>query len=288
LDTLCVLKGKRVGRNMKTPGSPGEILRAIAKSYQDEIGPARAEQLVNRAMARAGGRSPRFKTVGVLVASGALGLSVLALGLIVLLGNSDPANSGSQPVTPVASAPIPAVQAPDTETVASSILPTEELEEALALLEQQLEMEAANVVIRALGPIFLTAGGAETPEELVSPTSTTIPKNQRTSSWVGGAVPPEQSSYPQGASMEDGSESPGSSENDPSLQESESQQSLSDSQPTIEELGQALRVEVEELLSADPTALAEAAEGAREAAQQITEYVEEPTILLPSDEDDDR
>lgn len=277
---------------MDAPGSPGEILRAIARSYQDEIGPARAEQLVSRAMARASGRSPRFKTVGVLVASGALGLSVLALGLIVLLGKSDPGLSSPDPATPVAADPVAEVQVPDVETAGSSILPTEELEEALDLLEQQRQMEAANVVIRALGPMFLSAGAPESLDSPPSVPSTTVPEDSQTPPYpssVVGMTPPEQSSYPRDLSADDGgSGSSGVSQDEPSSQESDSQQGSSDPQPTIEELGQALKVEVEELLSADPTALAEAAVDAREAAQQITEYVEEPTILLPPGKDDDQ
>lgn len=263
---------------MNAPGSPGDILRAIARSYQEEVGQARAEQLVNRAMARAGGRSPRLQAMGVLVAGTALGVTVLALGLIVLLGNSDAGVSAPEPATPVASAPVAEVQAPDSQAVASPILPTEELQEALTLLEQQREMEAANVVIRALGPIFLSAG-----VELSPPTSTTVPEQPRTSTSAAGAVPPEQGARPQDPSADD--QTGGSSGT--SQGESPTQEIVPDSQPTIEELGHVLKVEVEELLSADPTSLTEAAEDARDAAQQITEFGQEPTILLPPDQDDD-
>ena len=267
---------------MDAPGSPGDILRSIARSYQDEVGQARAEQLVSRAMARAAGRSPRLQAMGVLVAGTALGITVLALGLIVLLGNSDSGISAPEPPTPVASAPVTEVQVPETEVVASPILPTEELQEALALLEQQREMEAANVVIRALGPIFLSAG-----VELSSPTSTTAPEEPQTPTSAAGAVPPEQGTRPQDPPIDDGgSGSSGTSQGEPPTQEPDPQLEP-DPQPTIEELGHVLKVEVEELLSADPTSLTEAAEDARNAAQQITDFGEEPTILLPSDPDDD-
>lgn len=270
---------------MDSPGSPGDILRAIARSYQDEVGQARAEQLVSRAMARAGGRSSRMQAMGVLVAGTALGVTVLALGLVMVLGNSDSGISAPEPATPVASAPVAEVQVPETEVIASPILPTEDLQEALALLEQQREMEAANVVIRALGPIFLSGG-----DELSTPTSTTTPENPQTPSTVAGAVPPEQGSRPQDPSADSadsGSSDPGTTQSESSTQEPDSQPGEFPSQPTIEELGHVLKVEVEELLSADPTSLTEAAEDARNAAQQITEYGEEPTILLPPDQDDD-
>lgn len=269
---------------MKAPGSPGDILRAMARSYQDEVGPARAEQLVSRAMARAGGRSPRLQAIGVLVAGTALGVTVLALGLIMVLGNSDSGISAPEPATPVASAPVAEVQVPEAVVIASPILPTEELQEALALLEQQREMEAANVVIRALGPIFLSAN------ELSSPTPTTVPEDPRTPSSVVGAVPPEQGAHPQDPPADNpdsGSSDPGGSQSESSTQEADDPPGEPLPQPTIEELGHVLKVEVEELLSADPTSLTEAAEDARNAAQQITDYVEEPTILLPPDQDDE-
>lgn len=272
---------------MGKPDHSGEILRAIARSYRDEVGPARAEQLVNRAMARASAPSPRFRAIGVLAASGALAVSVLAVGVVLLSGNSDP-GPASDPATPVASAPIPEESNPENETVAAPILPTAELQQALNLIEQQRQREAAEVVVRALSSIMVSVVDAEIPAEVSSTTAPEEETRPNPSSAVG-VVPPEQSTYPQDRPPEAGS---GSSEtdtaqNEGSSQESASQPATPDPQPTIEELGEVLKVEVEELLSADPQDLDEAAKDAREAAQQIQDHRGEPTILLPSDGDDE-
>ncbi len=272
---------------MGKPDHSGEILRAIARSYRDEVGPARAEQLVIRAMARAGQPSPRFNRFGVLAASVGMAASVLAVGVIVLVGNSE--SSESDPVSPVASDQPSVVSTPEAETPAAPILPTEELEEALDLLEQQRQMEAAEVVVRALSSIVVTVVDSGDPAVVPSSTPTTAPEQQGTRpnpSTVAGQVPPEQSTY----RLETGSESSvgtESTETGTPSQQSDSPTTASDPEPTIEELGQALRVEVEELLSADPQDLAEAAEEAREAAQQIQDHGGEPTILLPPDGDDE-
>lgn len=271
---------------MSTPDSSGDILRAIAKSYRDEVGPARAEQLADRAMARAGVRPTRLKTTGVLAPSLALAASLLAVGLIVLVGNSDPIASDTDPVTPVASSPVSQVSTPVAETTAIPILPIEELEEALNLIEQQKEKEAADVVVEALAFFALSIADTQSLDVGSSPTPTTGPEQQQTppetTSGAGG-VPPEQSTHP----GEDPPSETDTSVDDPASGELDPQPPTSDPQPTIEELGQVLRVEVEELLAADPEGLAAAAEEAREVATHIQEHGEEPTILLPPDDDGD-
>ena len=85
---------------MDRPDSSGVVLRAIAKSYRDEMGPARAEQLASRAIARAGERSRRHQRIGVLATSVALAASLVVVGVAVLTGSSDsvaPLDSGVHP-----------------------------------------------------------------------------------------------------------------------------------------------------------------------------------------------
>lgn len=276
---------------MEEPGAPGDILRAIARSYRDEIGPARAEQLVSRAMARAAEPVPRFRAFGVLAASAALAVSVLAVGLIVLVGNSDPVASDADPVAAVVSAPVSEAPTPEVDTPQTPALPTEQLEEALNLLEQQKQMEAADVVVRALSSIVVTVVDSEDPEVLSSSPPSTVPEEQQDRpnlSSVEGHVPPEQGTYPQESGLSDSPvPDPESIEGEPPPQQSAPTSTTPDPEPSIEELGQMLKVEVEELLSADPQDLAEEAEDARNAAQQIQDYGGEPTILGPSDGDDE-
>ena len=276
---------------MDEPGSPGEILRALARSYRDEVGPARAEQLVSRAMARAAEPVPRFKGFGALAASAALAVSVLALGLIVLV-NSDPAGSDPDPVDPVASDPVSTVSTPEVSTLQTPTLPKEELEKALNLLEQQREMEAAEVVVRALSSMVIAVVGPEDPDVLSASPAPAVAEEQQdrpNASSVVGVVPPEQSTYADGSRSDEA--------RDPETETTEADatppqqdgptSTTSDLEPSIEELGQVLRVEVEELLSADPQNLAEEAEDARNAAQQIQDYGGEPTIMFPSDGEDE-
>lgn len=276
---------------MNEPGSAGDILRAMARSYRDQMGPARAEQLVNRAMARAAEPVPRFKAFGALAASAALAVSVLALGLIMLVGNSDPVVSDPDPVAVAVSDPVTGVSTPQVDTPRTPILPTEQLEEALNLLEQQREMEAAEVVVRALSSIVVTVVDSGDPAVISSSPPSTVPEEQQdrpNPSSVEGHVPPEQGTYPQESGLDDSqSPDPESTEGDSPPQQSDPTSTTSDPEPSIEELGQVLRVEVEELLSADPQDLAEEAEDARNAAQQIQDYGGEPTILNPSSGDDE-
>ncbi len=268
---------------MTEPDYSGDILRAIAGSYREEVGPAKAEQLVNRAMARAGARSLRFPARRVLAPILALGVTLLAVGLVVLVGENPPA-SDSVPPAPVASAPLPQEQTTEVATTPVVSIPTEELEVALDLITQQRELEAAEVVVRALSTIESPVS-AESDAPQTSPTpaagieSTETPT--RTTGGAGG-VPPEQSTL-QGSDVEE-AEEPKSTEAEVASGGSDPQPVTTQSQTTIEELGQVLKVEVEELLAAAPQDLAEAAEEARNAATPILEYGQEPSILLPADE----
>ncbi len=259
----------------------------MAKAYRDEMGEARAEQLAARAIARAGVRTPRLAGVGYLVSSAALAAAALAVGVVVLLGgDTEPAASDADPQTPVASAPVTEVTASD-EVVALPLLSQEELRQALDLIDQSKALEAAEVVMRVLSPITVPTtqppGGTSTVTTLdvvgeSSPT-TTSPSNE-------GVVPPEQSTHP----GEESSPGTDNLEPDPPGREetSDTQPDATVPPPTIEELGQVLRVEVEELLAADPTSLVEAAEEVREAATPILEYGnQEPTIILPSGNGED-
>ena len=153
------------------------------------------------------------------------------------------------------------------------------------LLEQQRQVEAAEVVVKALSSIVVTVVEIENPTVVSSSPPSTVPEEQQPQPNTSSAdhVPPEQGTYPQ----ESGSEEPGSGESDATSRQPDSPPATSDPEPTIEELGQALRVEVEELLSADPQDLLDAAEDAREAAQQIQDFGSEPTILLPPDGGED-
>lgn len=267
---------------MSTPDSSGDILRAIARSYREELGPARAEQLVSRAMARAGTRVPRSRAMRLLAPTAALAVTLLAVGLVLLVGDGSPAPD------PDPQAPVAAPAAPE-ETVAEVApspvvsIPKEELEQALALINQQKELDAAEVVVRALSAIFppVIAGSGEQND---SPPSTAAPEAEQTpplTSSAAGGTPPEQATYPQGTS----SGTAGSAESETESGDSDPPSDVTETQPTIEELGQVLKVEVEELLSADPEDLAEAAEEARDAATPILEYGEGPTILLPNADD---
>ena len=275
---------------MEEPGFPGDVLRAIARSYRDETGPARAEQLVSRAMARAAEPVPRFKAFGVLAAGATLAVSVLALGLIMLVGNSDPVVSDADPVVAVASDPVSEVSTPEADTLQTPTLPTEELEEALILLEQQREIEAAEVVVRALSSIVVTVVDPDPALLSSSPPSTVAEEQQDrpSSSSAAGHVPPEAGTHPQGSGLDDPQHpEPESTESNSTSQQSGPTSTTTAPEPSIEELGQLLKVEVEELLSADPNDLAAEVEGARKAAQQIQDYGGEPAILIPSSGDDE-
>lgn len=236
--------------------------------------------MVSRAMARAGAPSPRSKAMRVLAPALGLAVSVLAVGLIVLVNDSGSPAADTDLPAPVAS-PAPADE-PVAEVASSPVvsIPKEELEAALALIEQQKELEAAEVVVRALSAIVPPVGvqgrdqGATT--AAAGPEADQAPPTPS----VAGGVPPEQATYPEGTSSGAGE----AESTEPSGERgADATSTTAGTSPTIEELGQALKVEVEELLSADPQGLAEAAEEARNAATPILEYGEEPSILLPPD-----
>jgi len=273
---------------MNQPDVSGDILRAIAGSYQEELGPARVEQLVNRAMARAGVRSVRSPARRLLAPVLALGVALLAVGIVGLNGD-DPPVPDPDPPAPVAAAP--PEQDPISEVVTSPVvsIPTEELEEALDLIDQQKELEAAEVVVRVLSSL-VTPVGAQSDSQEDPPSAAVEVESEETqtrSSSATGGVPPEQSTYLGGGEVSE-TQAPESAEAETpeaegSSEVPDSQPVTTQSQPTIEELGQVLKVEVEELLSAEPADLAQAAEKARDAATPILEYGQEPSILLPPD-----
>ena len=293
---------------MGRPDSSGEVLRAIAGAYRDEIGPARAEQLASRAIARAGERSHRYQRIGLLASSVALAASLVVVGIVVLTGNSDSIAPVDSDLAPVASGP---------EVSEGAQVPTltkEGLLEALDLIDQQRELEAAEVVVEALSHIaesipsevIIEASGPplSLPEEMQTPT---------TSPSVAGVLPSEQDIDPDDPPSSLGPDDPPSSlgneltagsenqapvshpEEDESSADS-SQDGTADPDPPIEELGQMLKLEVEELLGvldvseSDPDALTDAVEGVERAVAPILEYHsdDEPNILVPSSGDDEQ
>ena len=293
---------------MDRPDSSGEVLRAIARAYRDEIGPARAEQLASRAIARAGERSHRYQRIGLLASSVALAASLVVVGIVVLTGNSDSIAPVDSNLAPVASGP---------EVSEGAQVPTltkEGLLEALDLIDQQRELEAAEVVVEALSHIaesipsevIIEASGPplSLPEEMQTPT---------TSPSVAGVLPSEQDIDPDDPPSSLGPDDPPSSlgneltagsenqapashpEEDESSADS-SQDGTADPDPPIEELGQMLKLEVEELLGvldvseSDPGALTDAVEGVERAVAPILEYHsdDEPNILVPSSGDDEQ
>ena len=293
---------------MDRPDSSGEVLRAIARVYRDEIGPARAEQLASRAIARAGERSHRYQRIGLLASSVPLAASLVVLGIGVLTGNSDS-------IAPVNSDPAPVVSGPEvSEGAQVPTLTKEGLLEALDLIDQQRELEAAEVVVEALSHIaesipsevIIEASGPplSLPEEMQTPT---------TSPSVAGVLPSEQDIDPDDPPSSLGPDDPPSSlgneltagsenqapashpEEDESSADS-SQDGTADPDPPIEELGQMLKLEVEELLGvldvseSDPDALTDAVEGVERAVAPILEYHsdDEPNILVPSSGDDEQ
>ena len=287
---------------MDRPDSSGEALRAIARAYRDEIGPARAEQLASRAIARAGERSHRYQRIGLLASSVVLAASLVVVGIVVLTGNSDSIAPVDSDLPPVASGP---------EVSEGAQVPTltkEGLLEALDLIDQQRELEAAEVVLEALSHIadsipsevIIEASGPplSLPEEMQTPT---------TSPSVAGVLPSEQDIDPDDPPSLLGLDDPPSSLDNqltagaenrapayhPAEEESSadsSQDGTADPDPPIEELGQMLKLEVEELLGvldvseSDPDAFTDAVEGVERAVAPILEYHsdDEPNILVPS------
>lgn len=273
---------------MSKPDVSGDILRAIAQSYRDEIGPARAEQMANRVIARAHGHALRFPVLARLAAAAALGVAVLAVGVVLLI-DDDTAAPDPQPSPPVAAAPI--AETSEVEASPSPVvsIPTHELQEALDLIDQQRELEAAEVVVRALSALVtLQVTDQEdpmTPPPPAEEEGNTEQTPPSTAAGTGG-VPPEQSTLQPGDNPPENEETPSTQPPPSDPNEGQPGTSPATTQPeiTIEELGKALKVEVEELLSADPDDLAEAAEEAKNAATPILEYGQEPTIILPPDQ----
>ena len=309
---------------MDRPDSSGEVLRAIARAYRDEIGPARAEQLASRAIARAGERSHRYQRIGLLASSVALAASLVVVGIVVLTGNSDSIAPVDSNLAPVDSNLAPVASGPEvSEGAQVPTLTKEGLLEALDLIDQQRELEAAEVVVEALSHIaewipsevIIEASGPplSLPEEMQTPT---------TSPSVAGVLPSEQDIDPDDPPSSLGPDDPPSSlgpddppsslgneltagsenqapashpEEDESSADS-SQDGTADPDPPIEELGQMLKLEVEELLGvldvseSDPGALTDAVEGVERAVAPILEYHsdDEPNILVPSSGDNEQ
>ncbi len=266
---------------MDTPDYSGEVLRAIAKAYRDEMGPARAEQLAARAVARSGAQRSLVRRIGLLAPSLALAASVVVAGVVVLTSDSDP-------LPPVVSAPVPEVTAPEgTQTTIVPTLTREGLMEALDLIDRQQPVAAAEVVFEALSYI---AKSVTTKAPSVSPTP--LPEERRTPttfSSVGGELSPEPGTQPgQGTDPASG---PPSETGVVAVEPPEDV--TSDNQPSIEELGQVLKIEVEELLAvinvpeSDPNALPEAVEEVENAIFPILEYESEPTIIFPTADEDE-
>ena len=283
---------------MDRPDSSGEVLRVIARAYRDEMGPARAEQLASRAIARAGERSYRYQRIGLLASSVAVAASLVVVGIVALTGNSDS-------IAPVDSHPAPVASGPEvSEGAQVPTLTKEGLMEALDLIDQQRELEAAEVVVEALSHIAESipseviieayAPPLSLPEEVQTPT---------TSPPVAGVVPPDQDTDPDDPPSSLGNELTSGSENQAPASHPEEDESSADSSqdgtadpdPPIEELGQMLKLEVEELLGvldvseSDPDALTDAVEGVERAVAPILEYHsdDEPNILVPSSGDDE-
>ena len=286
---------------MDRPDLSGVVLRAIAKSYRDEMGPARAEQLASRAIARAGERSRRRQRIGVLASSVALAASLTVVGVAVLTGGSDSATPLDSESDVVASGPA------DVDGMNVPTLTREGLMEALDLIDQQRELEAAEMVVTALSYIAESMAGADmaasgaVTEAFAPPASP--PEGAQTptpSGSVSGAPSPDEDIYaygPQPSGQGEPSDGPiyETPESHPAEQVAETGTLLNvTADPAaIEELGQMLRLEVEELLGvldvSDSDAINEAVEEVEKAVAPILEYhsQDEPTILVPTSGDDE-
>ena len=281
---------------MDRPESSGVVLRAIAKAYRDEMGPARAEQLASRAIARAGERSRKYQLMGVLASSVALAASLVVVGVAVLTGDSES--------TPVASGPAVG------EGANVPTLTREGLMEALDLIDQQRELEAAEMVVTALSYIAESIASADVvpSEAIIEALAPPAPppegeQTPTTSASVLGTDSHEQDIYaygPQPSGQEKPSDDPvyEAPESHPGEEASEAgspQGGSADPDPPIEDLGQMLRLEVEELLGvldipdSDPDAITEAVEEVEKAVAPILEYhsQDEPTILVPAGGDEE-
>ena len=288
---------------MDRPDFSGRVLRAIAKEYRDEMGPARAEQLASRAMARAGERSRRYQRIGVLASSVALAASLVVAGVAVLTGGSDSLAPPDPESTPVASGSVA------SDGVNVPTLTREGLMEALDLIDQQRELEAAEMVVAALSYIEESIASADViPSEAIiealSPpelppegaqTPTTSPSVSQSSSpeediYAYGPQPSGQEEEPSNGPVYETPEShPGEEVAEATLRD------VTVDPAAIEELGQMLKIEVEELLGvldvsdSDPDAINNAVEEVEKAVAPILEYhsQDEPTILVPTGGDEE-
>ena len=288
---------------MDRPDFSGRVLRAIAKEYRDEMGPARAEQLASRAIARAGERSRRYQRIGVLVSSAALAASLVVAGVAVLTGGSDSLAPPSPESTPVASGSV----AGDGVNVPT--LTREGLMEALDLIDQQRELEAAEMVVAALSYIEESVASADVipSEAIIEALSPPDPppegaQTPTTSSSVSQSASPEEDIYaygPQPSGQEEPSNGPVYETPESHPGEEVTEATLRDvtvDPAAIEELGQMLRLEVEELLGvldvsdSDPDAINDAVEEVEKAVVPILEYhsQDEPTILVPTGGDEEQ
>lgn len=288
---------------MDRPDFSGVVLRAIAKSYRDEMGPARAEQLATRAMARAGEGSRRYQRIGVLASSVALAVSLVVAGVAILTGGSDSLAPLDSESTPVASGP----EVGDGVNVPT--LTREGLMEALDLIDQQRELEAAEMVVTALSYIAESIASADVvpSEDIIEELAPPAPppegaQTPTTSASVSGTPSPEEDIYaygPQPSGQEASADGPvyETPESHPgeTVSGAGAPLNVTADPAVIEELGQMLRLEVEELLGvlnvpeSDPDAINEAVEEVEKAVAPILEYhsQDEPTILVPTSGDDE-
>ncbi len=288
---------------MDRPDFSGRVLRAIAEAYRDEMGPARAEQLASRAIARAGERSQRHQRIGVLASGAVLAAFLVVASVAVLTGGSDSLAPLDSESTQVASGSVV------SDGVNVPTLTREGLMEALDLIDQQRELEAAEMVVTALSYIAESIASAE-----VAPTDAIIEalappdpphegaQTPTTSASVSGTPSPEEDIYaygPQPSGQEEPSGGPvyETPESHPGeeMPEAGTPLNVTADPAAIGELGQMLRIEVEELLGvldfsdSDPQAINEAVEEVEKAVAPILEYhsQDEPTILVPTGGDDE-
>ncbi|MDE0233962.1 MAG: hypothetical protein OXM62_03040 [bacterium] len=288
---------------MDRPDFSGVVLRAIAKSYRDEMGPARAEQLASRAIARAGERSRRHQRIGVLASSVALAVSLVVAGVAVLTGGSDSLSPLDSESATVASGTAVG------DGVNVPTLTREGLMEALDLIDQQQELEAAEMVVTALSYIAdsIASADVDPSEDTIKDLAPPAPppegaQTPNTSASVSGTPSPEEDMHaagPQPSGQEESSGGPvyETSELHPGepVAEVGSPVNVTADPAVIEELGQMLKIEVEELLGvldipeSDPDAINEAVEEVEKAVAPILEYhsQDEPTILVPTSGDDE-
>ena len=287
---------------MDRPDYSGRVLRAIAEGYRDEMGSARAEQLASRAIARAGERSRRYQRTAVLASSVALAASLVVVGVAVLTGGSDFVVPPDSEPTPVASGAV-------GDGVKVPTLTREGLMEALDLIGEQRELEAAEMVVTALSYIAESISSAEVgpSDGVIEALAPPDPPHERaqtpvTSAPASGTPLPEEDIYaygPQPSGQEEPSNGPvyQTPESHPGEEVAEAVTPLNvTADPAaIEELGQMLKIEVEELLGvldvpeSDPEAITEAVEEVEKAVAPILEYhsQDEPTILVPTGGDDE-